>query len=59
MVGLVKNALYKTIGNGLLSWNELEEVLLDVEVCLNGRPLSYVEDKPQFPILTPNSLMFP
>ena len=31
MVGLVKNALNKTIGCGFLSWAELEEVLLDVE----------------------------
>ncbi len=58
MVGLVKNALHKTIGNGILSWKELEEVLLDVEVCLNGRPLSYVEDDVEFPILTPNTFMF-
>ncbi|XP_028419006.1 uncharacterized protein LOC114544621 [Dendronephthya gigantea] len=58
MVGLVKNALHKTIGNGLLSWKELEEVLLDIEVCLNDRPLSYVEEDLQFPILTPNTLIF-
>jgi hypothetical protein len=58
MVGLVKNVLHKTIGNCLLSWKELEEVLLDVEVCLNDRPLSYVEDDLQFPVLTPNTLMF-
>ncbi|KAK3755571.1 hypothetical protein QZH41_005950 [Actinostola sp. cb2023] len=31
MVGLVKAALYKTIGNGMLSWKELQEVILDVE----------------------------
>lgn len=28
MVGLVKGALHKCIGNGLLSWTELQEVLL-------------------------------
>ena len=44
MVGLVKNALNKTIGCGFLSWKELVEVLLDVEITLNNRPLSYVED---------------
>jgi hypothetical protein len=32
--------------------------LLDVEVALNNRPLSYVEDDLQLPVLTPNSLMF-
>ena len=59
MVGLVKNAFYKTIGCGLLSWAELEEVQLDVEITLNDRPLSYVEDDVALPILTPNSMMFP
>ena len=32
MVGLVKNAVNKTIGCSFLSWAELEEVLLDVEL---------------------------
>ena len=58
MVGLVKRSLYKTIGNGFLSWKELEEVILDVEVSLNNRPLSYVEDDVQLPVLTPNTLLF-
>jgi len=34
LIGLVKGSLYKSIGNGMLSWNELQEVLLDVEVAL-------------------------
>ena len=58
MVGLVKRSLYKTIGNGFLSWKELEEVILDVEVSFNNRPLSYVEDDVQLPVLTPNTLLF-
>lgn len=44
MVGLVKRSLQKTIRNGFLTWTELEEVILDVEVAVNNRPLSYVED---------------
>ena len=39
LIGLVKRALYKTIGQGSLRWDELKEVLLDIEVALNGRPL--------------------
>ena len=58
MVGLVKRALYKSIGNGYLTWTELQDVLLDVEVALNNRPLSYVEDDIQLPLLTPNALQF-
>ena len=56
LIRLVKGSLYKTIGNGLLSWMELPEVLLNVEVALNNRPLDYVEDDIQLPILTPSSL---
>ena len=57
LVGLVKQSLYKTIGKALLTFYELEEVLLDVEQTLNNRPLSYVEDDIQLPILTPNALI--
>ena len=58
MVGLVKSSLYKVVGGARLSWSELEEVLLDVETTVNNRPLSYVEDDEQLPILTPNTMMF-
>ena len=58
MVGLVKNCLYKSIGKGCLTWEELADVLLDIEITLNNRPLSYIEDDLQNPVLTPNSLMF-
>ena len=45
MVGIVKGSLYKTIGNGFLTcWTELEEVVLDVEVAVNNRPLGYTQD---------------
>ena len=57
-IGLIKQSLYKTIGNGFLWLEELKEVILDVEVTLNNRPLSYVEDDIEFPILTPNSLLY-
>ena len=57
LIRLLRGYLYKTIGNGLLSWMELQEVLLDVEVALNNRPLDYVEDDIQLPILTPSSLL--
>ena len=55
---LVKRALYKGIGCASLFWNELEEVLLDVEVTLNNRPLCYVEDDVQLPLLAPRAMLF-
>ena len=58
LVGLFKRAFYKTIGGGMLSWVELSEVVLEVETQLNRRPLSYVEDDVQLPVLTPASFLF-
>ena len=58
MVGLAKRVLYQTIGRANLRWGELKEVILDVEVILNNRSLSYQEDDVQLPILTPNAMMF-
>ena len=58
LIALVKTALNKTIGCGMLTWTELCEVVLDVEIALNNRPLCYVEDDIQLPVLTPNSLLF-
>jgi hypothetical protein len=51
LIGLVKQAMYKSIGNGFLSWTELEDVILDMEVTLNNRPLSYVEEDANCPYL--------
>ena len=58
MVGLVKSVLYKSLGKALLTWDEHVEVLLDIETILNNRPLSYVEDDEEMPILTPNVMAF-
>lgn len=58
MIGLVETAVWKTIGNACLTFEELKEVFLDVEIALNGRPLSLVEDDAQLPVLTPNSMLF-
>ena len=57
-MGLVKTAVAKTIGNAYLTFDELKEVFLDVEIALNGHPLSYAEDDAQLPVLTPNSMLF-
>ena len=58
LVGLFKRSFYKTIGAGLLTYAELCEVVLNVEVELNNRPLDYVDDDLQLPILTPASFLF-
>ena len=49
--------MYKRIGNSMLTWNEFEKLLLDIELILNNRPLIYVEDNVQLQVLTPNTLI--
>ena len=58
LIGIVKTAMYKVIGGATLSWSELNEVILDVETQVNRRPLGYVEDDVELPVLTPASFMF-
>ena len=57
-MGIFKGAFYKAIGNGMLSFSELAEIVTDVEVAINNRPLDYVEEDVELPLLTPNSLLF-
>eukprot|EP00794_Sanderia_malayensis_P013528 gene13528-biopygen10795 len=58
MISIVKTALYKSIGSAKLSFNELQETLLDIQVVMNNRPLTYCEDDVELPTLTPNILIF-
>ena len=44
--------------DGLLSLAELQELLLDIEVALNNRPLSYMDEDIRLPILTPSSFLY-
>ena len=41
----------------MLTWLELEENVLDNEIAMNNRPLCYLEDDVQLPVLTPNTML--
>lgn len=58
LIGVMKSSFYETVGQGLLTWEELSEVILDIEMTMNNRPLCYLEEDVQLPTLTPNSLLF-
>lgn len=58
MVGLVKQSLYKATGSANLTQLELEEIMLDIEVTLNNRPLMYQEEDVAYTALTPNILIY-
>ena len=49
--------MYKVLGKAKLRYNELQELLLDIEVTLNNQPLTYIEEDIQFPLLTPNMML--
>ena len=57
MVGMTKAVLYKSFGKAKLTFEQLRELLLEAEVILNNRPLSYLEDDIQLPPLTRNMLI--
>ncbi len=41
----------------MLTLEELEDVVLDVEVAFNNRPLTYLEDDVQLPVLITCSML--
>ncbi len=57
LIGIFKSAFYKVVSKEFLTFEELSDVVLDVEICMNNRPLSCLEDDIEFPILTPNSFV--
>ena len=57
IIGLTKLSLYRSTWKVQLTFCEYEEVLLDVEINLRNRQLTYIEDDVQFQILTPNSMI--
>ena len=42
LIGLTKQSLYISIDESLFTRSELKEVLLDIKVNLNNRPLTYI-----------------
>ena len=57
LIGIMKRCLSKVICRSLLSYGELEEVLLDIEICMNNRPLFYQGEEFERPVLTQNTLL--
>ena len=55
LISLIKASLYSTIGKAQLTWDELGEVLPNIEITLNNRPLGNVEE--DYPILVSNILI--
>ena len=57
MVKSVKRCLKKTLGNSSLTYDELLTVLVEIEMVLNSRPLSFVSSNDLQEPLTPSHLL--
>ena len=57
LVRSVKRCLKKTIGGAILTYEELQTVVVEVESILNCRPLSYVSSEDPEEPLTPSHLL--
>ena len=53
LIGIMKRSLSKVIGQSLLTFQELDKILLDVEMTMTNRPLMYQGDEFKKPVLTP------
>ena len=59
MVGLTKQAIKKTLGRVLVTLQQLETIVIEIETMLNDRPLAYVSPDLSDPEpLTPSHLLF-
>lgn len=58
LVRSVKSSLKKSIGTGSLTRRELETGLIEIESCINNRPLTFVSDDPEcHEALTPSHFL--
>ena len=58
MVGTVKRALRKVLGQAKLTYDELLTNLIEIEGIVNSRPLTYDYDETDGEVLTPSHLIF-
>ena len=54
LVRIMKRALSKAVDQSLLTYPELEDILIDIENCTNNRPLLHQGEEFEQPVLTPN-----
>ncbi|GFW57457.1 integrase catalytic domain-containing protein [Trichonephila clavipes] len=58
MVQITKIALRKILGKALISFEELQTILAEIEAIINSRPLTYVYNEPNEPFhLTPSNFL--
>lgn len=57
-IGSIKYHLKRIVGNRILTYEELSTVLVEIEACLNSRPVCTINDNPdEMEILTPGHFL--
>ena len=51
---VIKNCLKKVVGKAKLSFEELDTVIVEIEKCVNSRPSTYLSEKHEDTVITPN-----
>ena len=57
MVQVVKRCLRKSVGRSILYVYNMETLLIECEAVVNGRPLTYISDDLDQPVITPSHFL--
>ena len=58
LVGVMKNCLKKVVGKAKLNFEELNTVIIEIEKCVNSRPLTYLSEEHEDTVITPNLFIY-
>ena len=46
------------VGKAKLNFEELNTVIIEIEKCVNSRPLTYLSEEHEDTVITPNNLIY-
>ena len=58
LMGVLKNCLKKVVGKAKLNFEELNTVIVEIEKCVNSRPLTYLSEEHEDTIITTNHFIY-
>ena len=58
MIGITKSCLKKVMVKALLTFEELQSIITEIENALNSKPSTYIDEDPDSNIITPNHLIY-